>query len=100
MVSFPMVASYADSHTRKSVLLMIARELPRDASMTEMAQFMQRHTTKYVLDQDSRLEYAGFVPATALDRFLGDRKVEIILIINTDTKTLQRAEVQIFYTGL
>jgi len=99
IVAFPMVTSYADSETRKDLLGMVARELPRDASMAEMAQFMQRHTTTYGLDQDPRLEYGGFVPHTALDGFLGDRKVKIVLIVNRNTKTFQRAEIQIFYTG-
>lgn len=99
IVAFPIVASYADSETRKDLLRMVARELPRDASMAEMAQFMQRHTTTYALDQDPHLEYGGFVSHTALDGFLGDRKVKIVLIVNRNTKTLQRAEIQIFYTG-
>jgi hypothetical protein len=99
MLCFPMVTSYADSETRRSLLRMVARELPRDASTAEMAQFMQRHTTAYVLDQDPHFEYGAFVPHTAFDGFLGDRKVEIILIISRDTKTFQRADMRIFYTG-
>jgi hypothetical protein len=97
----PTMTYYHDSTTRTKILHMVARELPSNASMAEMAVFMQRHTTNSVVDDaGGQLEYGGFVPQTASDRFWGDRKVEIILVINRDTKTLQRAQVQIFYTGL
>jgi hypothetical protein len=95
----PAVTYYHDSATRGKLLSMVARELPANASMVEMAKFMQRHTTNSGLDEAAQLEYGGFVPQSAFDRFWGDRKVKITLIVNRDTKTLQRAEVQIFYTG-
>lgn len=95
----PAVTYYHDSATRGKLLDMIARELPPNASMAEMAKFMQHHTRDSGLDEAAQLEYGGFVPQTVFDRFWGDRKVKIILIINGDTKTFQRAEVQIFYTG-
>lgn len=95
----PTVTYYNDSATRTKILHMAARELPNNASMTEMTAFMQRHTTNPGLYEADNLEYGGFVPQTAFDRFWGDRKVKIILVVNRDTKTLHRAEVQIFYTG-
>lgn len=95
----PTVTYYHDSQTRGQLLHMIARELPPNASMADMAKFMQRHTTNSGLDEAAQLEYGGFVPQTAFDRFWGDRKVKIVLIVDRDTKTFQRAEVQIFYTG-
>lgn len=95
----PTVTYYHDSETRGKLLHMVARELPPDASMADMAKFMQRHTANSGLDEAAQLEYAGFVPQTTFDRFWGDRKIKIILIVNRDTRTFQRAEVQIFYTG-
>lgn len=95
----PTVTYYHDSQTRGRLLQIVARELPPNASMAEMAKFMHRHTTNSGLDEAAQLEYGGFVPQTTFDRFWGDRKVKIILIVNRDTKTFQRAEVQIFYTG-
>lgn len=95
----PTVTYYHDSATRTTILRTVARELPHNASITEMAKFMQRHTTNAGLDEADQLEYGGFVPQTAFDRFWGDRKVKIILVVNRYTKTFQRAEVQIFYTG-
>ncbi len=95
----PTVTYYHDSATRGKLLDMVARELPPNASMADVAKFMQRHTTNSGLDEADHLEYGGFVPQTAFDRFWGDRKIKLILIVNRDTRTFQRAEVQIFYTG-
>lgn len=99
IVSVPRMMSYHDSETRSVLLGMVARELPHDASMAQMAEFMQRHTARFAIDQDDQLQYAGFMPQSRLDRFLADRKVQIVLKINRASRTFENAEVRVYYTG-
>lgn len=99
IISFPMVMSHHDSETQRDLLRVVARELPRGASMGQMTEFMQRHTSRFALDQDDQLQYAGFVPQSRLDRFLSDRKVQIVLKINRASRTFENAEVRVYYTG-
>jgi len=99
VVLLPGMMSYHDSITQRTLLRTVARELSRNASMAEMTEFMQRHTVRFAVNQDDQLEYAGFVHQSELDRFLGDRKVQIILELNRNSKTFQRAAVRIYYTG-
>jgi hypothetical protein len=94
-----MVMSHHDSETQRDLLRVVARELPRGASMGQMTEFMQRHTSRFALDQDDQLQYAGFVPQSRLDRFLSDRKVQIVLKINRASRTFENAEVRVYYTG-
>ena len=91
--------SYYDAHTRKVLLREAAQELPSRASSGEMAEFMRRHTTGYSFDEKYHHEYIGIAPQTSLDRFLFDRKVQVVLKVNED-KTFLNAEVRIFYTFL
>lgn len=95
----PLAMSSYDSRTKKRVLGMIARELPHNASMEEMDGFMRMHTTRYGLIEYRRTEYAGFLPQSAIDRILADRAVQIILKVDRKTRTLDGAEVRIYYTG-
>jgi hypothetical protein len=83
----PTVTYCHDSATRGELLNMVARELPPNASIAEMAKFMQRHRANSGLDEAAQLEYGGFVPQTACDRFWGDRKVKLVLIVNRNTRT-------------
>jgi hypothetical protein len=99
IISFPRMMSYHDSKTRSVLLGMVGRELPHHASMAQMGEFMRRHTARFALDQDDQLRYAGFMPQSRLDRFLADRKVQIILEINKTNRTFENADVRVYYTG-
>lgn len=98
-VGVPSAISYYDSRTTKALLREATQELPPRASNKEMLEFMQRHTARYALDDEFNHEYAGIVAQTSLDKALFDRKVQIVLKLNSD-RTFKRAEVRIFYTGL
>jgi hypothetical protein len=98
-ITLPIGLSYYDSETRKAYLRVAVQELPPHASIGEMAEFMRRHTARYALDDRYHHEYTGIVTQTRLDRFLFDRKVQLVLKVN-EGKTLQSAEVRVFYTAL
>ena len=91
--------SYYDGHTRQRVLQTIATELPPHASIGQMKQFMDRHTTGSDFDTyDS--QFGGFLPQSRLDKALFDRKVGIYLKVEGRTQSLRAADVEIFYTFL
>ena len=98
-LAFGTGMSYYDAHTRDALLRVVAQELPPRASDAQMADFMQRHTTRYAFDDKYHHEFAGFVPQTQLDQFLFDRKVRVALKVNED-RTFREAEIQVFYTFL
>lgn len=97
-VAISSALSYYDSHTKSAWLQLAARELSPGASEHEMAAFMRRHTFRHVRDE-YRHDYGGFVPQSQIDRFLFDRKVQIVLEM-TGANTFDRAEVQVYYTFL
>lgn len=99
VLALPTALSYYDSATNKAFLHVTAQELPPRASIKEMDEFMRRHTTRYAFDDRYHHEYSGFLRQTKLDRFLFDRKVQVVLKVNED-QTLKNAEVRVFYTGL
>lgn len=99
LVVVPVGLSYYDSVTKQKVLRMIAAELPVGASMAQMDEFMNRHTARYAFNEYPRMEYAGFLPQSSLDRVLADRAVQVALEVNKGTKTFARADVRIYYTG-
>jgi hypothetical protein len=97
--ALPAGLSYYDSATRDAFLRVVAQELPSRASISEMDEFMRRHTTRFAFDDQHHHEYDGFLPQTKLDRRLFDRKVQVVLKVNED-QTFQKAEVRVYYTGL
>jgi hypothetical protein len=99
VVALPTGLSHYDSITKKAFLNVAAQELPPRASIKEMDEFMRRHTARYAFDDRYHHEYSGFLPQTKGDRFLFDRKVQVVLKVN-ENQTFQYAEVRVFYTGL
>ena len=99
-VLIPTALSYHDAATRDRLLGMVSYELPPDASLKEMDQFMKRHTVRYALDGGETFEYVGFVKQSSFDRILADRQVQLILKIDRNTKTFDAAEVRVYYTFL
>jgi hypothetical protein len=98
-VGLSSALSYYDSGTRQRLLGIVGRELPPHASISEMTDFMRRHTTRSALDEEYHHEFSGFVPQTRTDRFLFDRKVQIVLKV-ADDHTFLNADVRVYYTGL
>src|SRR5690349_24670876 len=93
-VVLPTGMHYHESHTRDAVLRMVAQELPAGARNKDIAAFMQRHTTRWLVSEFYR-GYAGYLPQTGIDKFLFDRKVLVILKTNNDG-TLANTEVRFF----
>ncbi len=91
VIALPTGLYYYDSATRKAFVRVAAQELPPHASIREMDEFMRPHTTRYAFDDQYHHDYSGFLPQTKLDRFLFDRKVQVVLKVNED-QTFQNAE--------
>jgi len=99
VIGLPTGLSYYDSATRKTILRVIAQEVPPRASMREMEEFMRRHTTRYAFDGQHHHDFGGFLPQTKLDSVLFDRKVQVVLNVNED-QTFLSADVRVYYTWL
>lgn len=99
-IVIPMALSNYDSNSRHRLLMLISRELPQQASIREMDDFMRNWTVSYSLEQNYAFQFGGFLRQTVADRILFDRKVQIILHVNRKTKRFQRADVRIYYTFL
>lgn len=99
IVAIPTSLSYYDGQTRTEVLRLAAQELPPHASVKEMTEFMSRHTARHSLDETYHREYTGIVAQTNLDKFLFDRRVQVVLNVSED-HTYLSADVRIFYTAL
>ena len=88
-----------DAVTRQEMFDAVARELPKGSSLAEMRAFMERHTTRFVLDDRFKHEYGGFAPQTWLDRQLFNRQVQVNLIFDENHR-FKAAEVNVIYTFL
>jgi len=64
-----------------------------------MKTFLERHTTRFALDDRFHHVYGGFLPQTWLDRFLFDRQVQVNLYLD-DRHRFKEAEVNVYYTFL
>jgi hypothetical protein len=95
---FQLLARY-DRMTRQETLNMITRELPAGASVAEMQTFLQRHTTRYALDDRFHHVYGGIMPQSALDKRLFWRQIQINLKLD-ENRRFKEAQVNIFYTTL
>jgi hypothetical protein len=98
-ISLSSAWKYYDLRTRSALLSVVAQELPPHASNEEMEKFMQQHTARYAFDNEYYHQYQGILPQTTFDKFLFDRKVQLVLKVN-ENLTLRNAEVHIFYTFL
>lgn len=98
-VALPIGLNYYDSVTKKKLLDVAGEELPPRASMGKMEEFMRRHTTRFAFDDQYHHQFIGFIPQTELDRFLFDRKVQLVLNV-TEDQVFKSAGVQVFYTAL
>jgi hypothetical protein len=92
------VLRYYDSRTKQNWLLVVAQELPPDSSANRMVDFMQKHTARYAVSEGRNLEYRGIVPQTSADKFLLDRKVQLVLR-TSENHTFLNADVRVYYTG-
>jgi hypothetical protein len=88
-----------DAVTRRETLDAVARELAKGSSLVEMRAFMERHTTRFALDDRFKHEYVGFAPQTWLDRQLFNRQVQVNLFFDENHR-FKAAEVNVFYTFL
>jgi hypothetical protein len=91
--------SQFDAKTRATLLATTLRELPPGASDSEMEKFMKRHTARFARDDQYHNEYSGYVEQSRVDRFLFDRKVQVVLKFSNGN-TFERADVHVYYTGL
>ncbi len=98
LVSCQAIALH-DRITRQGVSAVVARELPIGASLDDMKTFLERHTTRFALDDRFHHVYGGFLPQTWLDRFLFDRQVQVNLYLD-DRHRFKEAEVNVYYTFL
>jgi hypothetical protein len=102
-IVFCVVASgslwYYDLRTKQNWLLVVAHELPPGSSANQMVYFMQRHTARYAVGEGRNLEYRGFVPQARSDKFLLDRRVQLVLRMS-ENHTFLSADVRVYYTGL
>jgi hypothetical protein len=94
------VLSVYDSRTRRGLLDVVSRELPSDASMSQMDTFMRRHTVRYDLDKKYNSEFEGILAQTSLDKALFDRKISLTLRFDARRETFTTASVRIYYTFL
>ena len=69
------------------------------ASLTDVRTFLQRHATRFALDDRFDHVYAGFLPQSRLDKRLFDRQVQIRLYLD-ENQRFKNAEVEIYYTFL
>jgi hypothetical protein len=88
-----------DRNTREEVSALVTRELPVGSSLEKMKSFLERHTTRFALDDRFNHVYAGFLPQSRLDRFLFDRMVQVNLYFD-DMHRFKRGEVNVYYTFL
>jgi hypothetical protein len=91
--------AYHDARTRDQWKQLIARELPPNASKEQMTGFLQRHTTRFAIDEQFNHEYGGFVAQSEFDRFMLDRQVQILFHLSP-TGSMQDVSVRVHYTGL
>jgi hypothetical protein len=98
-LSLALGLPYYDRNARQKALQIVAAELPRQASMAQMQQFMDRHTTGYDFDKFN-YQLGGFLPQSRVDKVLFGRKVGIYLKVDGKAQTLRSADVEIYYTFL
>lgn len=99
VIALPIGLHYYDLEAKKALLRVVAQQLSPRSSMSDMQEFMRRHTTRYAFDDLYGHNYSGFLPQTSLDRFLFDRAVQIVLYVNAD-QTFRSADVRVYYTWL
>jgi hypothetical protein len=88
-----------DRNTRARVLALVHKELPVGASLSDMERFMQRHTTRYALDDRFRHSYGGMLAQSSLDKDLFDRPVGVELHFDRNHR-FTTADVNVYYTFL
>lgn len=98
-VAVPSMLSYYDYHTKQRLLQVVAQELPPGASMTQMTDFMRKHSGRFSLDEKYHHEYDGILNQSRIDKLLFNRKVQIVLKVSR-AGTLEGADVRIYYTAL
>ena len=99
MISAVGLSAY-DRRTRSELTALVERELSPASGKDAMVAFMQRHVGDYHLDDRIDFEYAGIRKQTWADKLLLNRKVQIALKFNPDTKKYTGCRVSVFYTFL
>ena len=99
MISTFGLSAY-DRRTKGEVTTLVERELGPESGKEAMESFMQRYVGDYHLDERIDFEYAGIRTPTWTDKLLFDRKIQIALRFNADTRRYIGCRVDIFYTFL
>lgn len=99
-IIFTFGLSAYDRQTKIEVTTLIERELSPASGKDAMESFMRRHVGGYHLDDRIDFEYAGIRKQTWTDRLLFNRKVQIALKFNAETKNYMGNRINVFYTFL
>lgn len=87
-------------HTKGELTTLVERELSSASGQDEMEAFMRRHVGNYHLDDRIDFEYAGIRKQTLTDKVLFNRKIQVALKFDPDTKRYTGCRINIFYTFL
>lgn len=92
--------SVYNRHTTGELTALVERELSPASGKNEMEAFMRRHVGNYHLDDRIDFEYAGIRNQTLTDKILFNRKVQVVLKFDPNTKKYTGCRINIFYTFL
>ncbi len=99
MISTFGLSAY-DRRTKGEIATLVKRELNTASGKDAMESFMRSHVGDYHLDDRIDFEYAGIRKQTLTDKWLFNRKVQVALRFNADTKSYTGFRVSVFYTFL
>lgn len=99
MISTFGISAY-DRHTNGELTTLVEHELSPGSGKDAMEAFMRRHVGDYHLDDRIDFEYVGIRKQTWIDKLLFNRKVQVALKFDPDTKKYTGCRVSVFYTFL
>lgn len=99
MISTFGLSAY-DRRTKDELTTLVERDLSPASGKDAMEAFMRRHVGNYHLDDRIDFEYAGILKQTWADKLLLNRKVQVALKFDPDTKKYTGRRISVFYTFL
>lgn len=99
MISAFGLSAY-DRRTKGELAALVKRELGPASGKDAMEAFMRRHVGDYHLDDRIDFEYAGIRKQAWTDRLMFNRKVQVAIKFNPETKKYTGYRISVFYTFL